>query len=92
MTVRLTLRGGNEEEKAPEEEQPEEKKDFDLDAWKRLYSNTADTNTILPDFWAMFDKEVLGSLRWRRAEGPKQRACAACRACAESSLVRTTLD
>ena len=91
MTVRLTLRGGNEEVKAPEE-QPEEKKGFDLDAWKRLYSNTADTNTILPDFWAMFDKEVFGSLRRRMVEGPKQRACAACRACAESSLVRTTLD
>ena len=50
---RLVLRGGCEEEKPADEPQG-----FDLDAWKRLYSNTANTETILPQFWSMFDKEV----------------------------------
>ncbi len=49
----LVLRGGCEEEKPADEP-----KGFDLDSWKRLYSNTADTETILPEFWSMFDKEV----------------------------------
>lgn len=52
----LTLRGGCE---VQEEEKPaDEPKGFDLDAWKRLYSNAAKTETILPEFWAKFDKEV----------------------------------
>jgi len=30
---------------------------FNLDAWKRLYSNTEDTNTILGEFWSSLDTE-----------------------------------
>ena len=53
----ISLRGGCEE---VEEEKPaEEPKGFDLDAWKRLYSNAPSTETILPEFWAKFDKEVI---------------------------------
>jgi hypothetical protein len=51
----IPLRGGCAEEEVP----AEEPKGFDLDAWKRLYSNTASTETILPEFWAKFDKEVI---------------------------------
>ena len=56
LNNRLTLRGGCDE--GDGEKPAEEPKGFDLDAWKRLYSNTANTETILPEFWAKFDKEV----------------------------------
>jgi len=44
-------------EQAPEEPKPEEPQGFNLDWWKRLYSNTDDTATIVPEFWKRFDKE-----------------------------------
>jgi len=44
-------------EAAPAEAAPVEKKKYDLDGWKRLYSNTDDTNTILDQFWADYDPE-----------------------------------
>eukprot|EP00283_Hemiselmis_rufescens_P006143 CAMPEP_0173434648 /NCGR_PEP_ID=MMETSP1357-20121228/13165_1 /TAXON_ID=77926 /ORGANISM="Hemiselmis rufescens, Strain PCC563" /LENGTH=219 /DNA_ID=CAMNT_0014399531 /DNA_START=37 /DNA_END=696 /DNA_ORIENTATION=- len=58
---RLTLRGGCAEADADAggaaAAAGEEKKEFSLDAWKRLYSNTEDTATIMGEFWDMFDKE-----------------------------------
>jgi hypothetical protein len=57
--VGLRLRGGEGEgEEAPPAEKVEENRGYDLDSWKRLYSNTDDTNTILDKFWEDFDKEV----------------------------------
>jgi len=47
----MVLRGGGDAE-AGGEKQP-----FNLDAWKRLYSNTEDTNEILDQFWEMLDTE-----------------------------------
>ena len=71
--ARLVLRGGDGETEAAAEEKEapaaEEKKGFVLDDWKRLYSNTEDTKSIMGQFWEMYDKEVrflvaLAMLSW----------------------------
>jgi hypothetical protein len=56
----LRLRGGEDEGDGENQaaEKVEEKRGYDLDSWKRLYSNTEDTNTILDQFWKDFDQEV----------------------------------
>jgi len=63
--ARLVLRGGDGETEAAAAEEgkkevpaAEEKKGFVLDDWKRLYSNTEDTKSIMGQFWEMYDKEV----------------------------------
>jgi hypothetical protein len=63
-SVGLRLRGGGEEGDGENQaaEKVEEKREYDLDSWKRLYSNTDDTNTILDKFWEDFDKEVGASI------------------------------
>ena len=53
---RLVLRGGEGEASA--ELEADEKKGFDLDGWKRLYSNAEDTASIMGQFWESYDKEV----------------------------------
>lgn len=53
---------------------------FELDPWKKLYSNTPDRHSVMPEFWNTFDKNgwSIWRLRYQKLEGECQKVFMTC--------------